>query len=309
MDDYLRGITRLYRFNGTVLIAQKGDILLQKGYGWKNHQTGVHNDENSIYAAAGLTQPLTAAVILQLQEQGKLSIHDKLSVYYPDYPPSNTITLQHLLTHTSGIADYLSGVDYDMAEDSAILVNPVSKELIFSLFQDKPLQFAPGTQTQYSHSGYFLLGNIIEKVTGLSWYQNVRDNILRPLQMTHSGFDYTHLPDTNKTMPYVLIDPMTTWKAYTVDSTVTNAAASLYTTVGDLYKWVGAADAKGDAYGWDLHPVLEKKAKRYSSHLWGYQSHILCFPEEEVVIIILANTFTANIEKTVTDLARIIFNK
>jgi len=232
LDEYLRSTTRLYLFNGAALVAKKGTILLNKGYGWKDVATKTLNDSNTIFQIGSVTKTFTAAIILKLQELKKLSIYDPIIKYIPEYPNGEKITVQQLLTHTSGI------FNIDVDETDTIAWIPVSKKIMLSYFQNRPLGFEPGTKYSYSNSGYFLLGMIIEKITGHTYEQVVREFIFDPLQMTHSGFDYIHLKDTLKATGYGKFDVDNHIAAHLTDSTVTFAAGDIYSTTCDLYKWI-----------------------------------------------------------------------
>jgi CubicO group peptidase (beta-lactamase class C family) len=199
LDEYLVSANNFYKFNGSALIAENGKIIFQKSYGVKNVATHSLNDSNSIFQIGSVTKQFTAAVILKLQEEGKLSVQDKLSKYFSEFKYADEITLENLLTHTSGIYNYTNDIDDN---DSAIVCNPVNKQLLLDIVFKKPLDFKPGTQFAYDNSGYYLLGLIIEKVTGKSYEQNIRDIIFTPLQMTHSLFDFRNSKDTNIAIGY-----------------------------------------------------------------------------------------------------------
>ena len=175
LDEYLLAANKVNRFNGNALIAEQGKILLQKSYGYKNFDTHVLNDSNTIFQIGAITKQFTAAVILKLQEEGKLSVNDKLDTYFPQFKYAKEITIENLLTHTSGIYNYTNDID---AGDSAIVCNPADKQLALDIMFKHNLDFKPGTQFRYDNSGYYLLGLIIEKVTGKLYEQNVRDIIL-----------------------------------------------------------------------------------------------------------------------------------
>ena len=130
------------KFNGTVLISQEGMLLLNKGYGFKNVREGSPNDPNTIFQLGSITKQFTAVAILKLQEEQKLNIQDKLSKYFPDYPKGETITIEHLLTHTSGINNYTN----DRAFMQKEAVKPSSQVKMLALFKDKPLDFSPGSK-------------------------------------------------------------------------------------------------------------------------------------------------------------------
>jgi CubicO group peptidase (beta-lactamase class C family) len=178
IDALIEKAVKLNRFNGSILVSKNGSILYQKAYGYQNVKKNILNSSNTIYQIGSTTKEFTAAVILQLAEQHKLHVDDKLSTYFPDYKRGNEITIRHLLTHTSGIYEILR--DHTAVIEST---HPRSKERLLSFFVNKPLDFDPGTQYAYCNSGYILLGLIIEQVTGQPYQRVVSDFILKPLKM------------------------------------------------------------------------------------------------------------------------------
>lgn len=202
LDEYLASANAANKFNGTALIAKRGKILLNRGYGFKNVSNHSLNDTNTIFQIGSITKSFTSIVILKLQEEGQLSVNDKLSKFFPDYPKSNKITIKNLLTHTSGIYDYTDDIG---EEDTAIVCYPVSKERVLEVFKNRKLKFSPGKRFEYNNSAYFLLGMIIEKVAGKPYETVVRNLIFNLLQMNHSGFDFKNLNDTNKAQGYVAL--------------------------------------------------------------------------------------------------------
>jgi CubicO group peptidase (beta-lactamase class C family) len=303
LDTYLQSACKAFKFNGSALVAKKGKILLQKGYGVKNKNLYTGNDSNGIYMICSATKSFTATVILKLQEQGKLSIYDPLNKYFPGYPRGDEILLQHLLSHESGIHNYTEDIG---PEDSTLVGNPVTRQQVMDVFYNKPLAFKPGSKFSYCNSGYFLLGMIIEKVTGITYQQVIREMIFDPLGMTHSGFDFIHLQDSSKTTGYELLNANTQTPAHLWDSTVTFAAGSIYSTVGDMYKWIKGV-ASGQilskdswkmaftphlnhyGYGWWIDSLYGRKYITHSGGVPGFMSNIIYFPDEDVTIILLNN--------------------
>jgi CubicO group peptidase (beta-lactamase class C family) len=194
MDDLLDSYLKEKKFNGAVLVGHKGQVVYEKGFGYRNEEDKVPSDVNSIFQIGSITKQFTAAVIMQLQEEGKLSVQDKLSKYYPGFANGDKITIEHLLTHTSGI--------YNYTNDTTLMKSDVTKHYsqsqMVEMFKKYPPDFEPGTKWNYSNSGYSLLGYIIEKVTGKTYEKVVRERILQPLGMFHSGFDFTHVKDAEK---------------------------------------------------------------------------------------------------------------
>lgn len=325
LDAYLNAAQSMEQFNGSALIARHGTIILQKGYGYKNVEHNKFNDANSIYQIGSITKQFTAAVILKLQEEGKLSVNDKISKFFPQFKYSNEITIEQLLTHTSGIYNYTNDID---EEDSAIVSKPVSKQLILDLIFNKQLDFTPGTNFSYSNSGYFLLGLIIEAITGQPYESMVRKLIFSPLHMQHSGFNFHQLSDTNKTTGYRTLNANLHIAAQRWDSTVTYSAGAIYSTCGDLYKWVQAI-AQGQilspaswqlsftphlqhyGYGYFIDTSFGNKCIRHSGGLPGFVSYLMYYPEQDITIILLNNKgyYGDGLTGISTGVAAIMFNQ
>jgi CubicO group peptidase (beta-lactamase class C family) len=166
LDELINLYTEYGQFNGSVLVAEKSEILFKMGFGLANMEWNIPNQADTKHRLGSITKQFTSMLIMQLVEQGKLKLDVPISTYLPDYPKSNgdIITIHHLLTHTSGTPNYTSfpGFFRDSSRD------PYAPEDFVSVFADSTLQFKPGEKFAYSNSGYFLLGVIIEKVTGKS---------------------------------------------------------------------------------------------------------------------------------------------
>src|SRR5687768_8844633 len=140
-----------------VLVARKGEIIYKKGFGLANLELSVPMQADHIFRIGSITKQFTAVAILQLMEQGKLNLQDEITKFIPDYPMQGTkITIEHLLTHTSGIRNF-SG----LPDTAKKLAGEVSNVEIINFFKNMPMRFAPGTRWEYNNSGYFLLGHII----------------------------------------------------------------------------------------------------------------------------------------------------
>lgn len=327
LDEYLLAANKVNRFNGNALIAQKGKMLLQKSYDYKNFATHVLNDSNTIFQIGSITKQFTAAVILKLQEERKLSVNDKLDTYFPQFKYAREITIENLLTHASGIYNYTNDID---AGDSAIACNPVDKQLALDIMFKHKLDFKPGTQFRYDNSGYYLLGLIIEKVTGKPYEQNVRDIIFKPLQMNHSLFDFKHSSDTNIATGYQKLNDsiQKVASAWRWDSTVSYAAGGVWSTTGDMYKWAQAIANKKilsanswkamltphlDKYGYGVYidSLFGKRSIAHGGGLPGFIAYLNYYPDEDVTIILLNNQgwFDETLNPVNADLSAIIFHK
>ncbi len=327
LDEYLLVANKENRFNGNALIAQRGKILLQKSYGYKNFAAHVLNDSNTIFQIGSVTKQFTATVILKLQEGGKLSVNNTLDKYFPQFKYAGDITIENLLTHTSGIYNYTNDID---ESDSAIVCNPVNKELALDIMFKHKLDFKPGTQFRYDNSGYYLLGLIIEKVTGKSYEENVREIIFKPLQMNHSLFDFKHSLDTNIATGYQTLNDSIQKEAsaWRWDSTVSYAAGAIWSTTGDMYKWAQAIANKKilsaeswkamltphlDKYGYGVYldSLFGKQSISHGGGIPGFIAYLSYYPAENVTIILLSNVgwFDESLNTINADLSAIIFHK
>jgi len=291
------------KFTGSVLVARKGEVLLHKGYGLKNAVAAQPNSTKSIFQVASLAKQFTAAVILKLQEQGKLSVQDKISQYIPDYPNGEKISIHHLLSHSSGIYNYTDNKVF-MASDQS---KPVTLDSMIRLFKYQPLNFEPGTRFSYSNSGYTLLGYIIEKLTGQPYQSVLEHLILKPLGLRHTGYDYEALKDPNKTKGYTQYSSENYILANPVHSSILYTTGALYSTTGDLYKWhqalmgtrfLSAASVNllytthtsRYGYGWQIDSLYNKKRVSHSGNVAGFKSNINRIPEDDICVIILSNS-------------------
>ncbi len=322
LDTILSTYSHLHKFNGSVLVAKKGILLLNKGYGYRNAAGNVENDENTIYQLGSITKQFTAAIILKLQEEKKLSVQDKLSKYFPVYPKGDSITIEQLLTHTSGIYNYTQNDDFMSKE----VTNPATREKIMALYKDKPLDFSPGTGWNYSNSGYSLLGYIIEIVAKNPYEEVVRKYIFTPLQMTHSGFDFTHLKSTEKATGYFRLDNPNAAPAPIVDSSVSFSAGAIYSTTGDLYRWHNAlltntilTKAQQEkaytpvqhkyGYGWGIDSLEGKRRVGHGGGIHGFITNISRVPEDDVCIVLLSNASDQTLEEITSTIFNVLYNK
>jgi D-alanyl-D-alanine carboxypeptidase len=168
-------------FSGSVLVAWQGDCVFEAAYGMADRTRGIPNQIDTKFNLASMDKMFTAVAILQLVEEGLVALDDTVGVYLPEYPNrdvAHRVTIEELLTHTSGLGDYFESPTYLDVYDKIR-----SLDDYLALFADEPLLFPPGTDFQYSNSGFIVLGLIIEAVTGVSYYDYVRDHIFLPTGM------------------------------------------------------------------------------------------------------------------------------
>ena len=321
LDELMSAYSNQYKFNGSVLVSYKGKVLLDKGYGLRNAGDKTPNDQYSVFQLGSITKQFTSTVILKLQEEKKLNVADKLSKYFPDYPKGDSITIEHLLTHTSGIYSYTSDPVFMQNEVS----KPANRQKMMALFKDKPLQFSPGTKWDYSNSAYSLLGYIIEDVAKMPYEKAVRRYIFTPLGMAHSGFDFTHLSSKDKATGYFRLTNEKNELAPIVDSSVSFSAGAIYSSTADLYKWYQSLqnntiikkESKEKAqtsvmnkygYGWGIDTVAGKKTVGHSGGIHGFNTNMVSIPEDNTCVILLANVANSNLDKITKDIFSILYN-
>jgi CubicO group peptidase (beta-lactamase class C family) len=172
-------------FSGVVLVAKDGAPVVKEAYGMADKEANRPNQVDTKFLLASITKSFTAVAIAQLAEQGKLAVTDPIRTHLPDYPNpevADTVTIHHLLTHTSGLGDHVNE-KYHASKDT---LRRVADYL--PLFADDPLAFPPGERWEYSNAGYIVLGAIIEHVAGQNYYDYVDEHIFAPAGMTNSGF-------------------------------------------------------------------------------------------------------------------------
>ena len=323
VDAYLLSAANAYKFNGVALIEQKGKVILHKSFGWKDFAAKTLNDTLTRFPILSITKSFTAAALLKLQEKGLLSLNDPLTKYFADYPGGDKITLEHLITHSSGIYNYTDNIDEG---DSAIVCHPVSRDFVLEQFKNKPLAFQPGKGFAYNNSGYYLAGMVIEKVTGKTYEQAVRELIFEPLGMTSSGFDFLNLPAATKAIGYQFLNENLQKRYPFYDSTVGYAAGSIYSTTGDMLKWAHAiASGKllspdswkqaftprinGFGYGFQMGSYQTRQFIRHAGGYPGYVSEYLYYPKEELIILLLKNSgnYGQDLWPIASELSKIIF--
>jgi len=222
------------QFNGSILVAEKGKILYEKGFGMANMEWAIPNQPDTKFRIGSVTKQFTAALVLQLVEEGKIKLDAKLSDYLTDYrkDTGEKVTIHQLLNHTSGIPSYTARPDFF----PEISRNPYRVADFIKKFASGDLEFEPGSKFAYNNSGYSLLGAIIEKVTGKPYETVLTERILKPLGMTNTGYDHYATLIQKRASGYQKTRDGFVNAPY-LDMSIPYAAGSIYSTVEDLYKW------------------------------------------------------------------------
>lgn len=215
----------------TILVSQNGQVIYRHAFGVRDRESRSPATTDTYFEIGSITKQFTAAAILQLQEAGKLRLDDKLSVYLPRAPHASEVTLRQLLSHTSGMPEYLDAVDKAKSIDK-----PASFDQLMSYIENKPLDFPPGSHWSYSNTGYVLAGRVIEVVSHESYRHYVQAHLLSPAGMRHTftSAEESGLPNMARGYSNDSGRPQL---AATIHASVGWAAGFLVSTVDDLEKW------------------------------------------------------------------------
>lgn len=236
VEKFLNDKVKADEFSGVVLVAEKDATVFSKAYGLANKEKNLPNKSDTKFNLGSINKIFTKIALGQLAQQGKISFDDKLIKYFPDYPnkeAAEKITIRHLFTMKSGVGDVFNE-KFEAAPKDKIRGN--SDYLPF--FINNPLAFEPGTSQAYSNGGFILLGLIIEKVSGKSYYDYVRENIFKPAGMTNTdSFESDKMP-ANTAEGYTKYNPTGKWASnFSTRPARGSAAGGGYSTADDLLKF------------------------------------------------------------------------
>jgi CubicO group peptidase (beta-lactamase class C family) len=293
-----------------VLVSRNGKTIFEKGYGYASIENDVRVTPETRFRIGSITKQFTAAAILRLQERGKLSIDDHLSKFIPGYPRGGEVTLRHLLTHTSGIHSFTDKPDF-----LETVTTPIkSADDFIRSFENDPYDFTPGTRWSYDNSGYFLLGSIVEKVSGQPYGEFLRAQFFEPLGMKDTGVYRNADPPAYDSTGYSQ-DGASVKKARNWDMSRAGGAGILYSTVGDLARWnEGLFDGRalskasldaawtpvsttspqeptkeGYGFGWLVDTFRGLREIHHGGGLDGFLSELTRFPVQGLTVVVLAN--------------------
>src|SRR5688572_17417166 len=316
-------------FNGSALVAHNGKVVYKGAFGMANMEWGIPNTPDTKFRLGSITKQFTAALTLQLVEQGKIKLDGKIIDYLPDYRQDigQKVTVHHLLTHTSGIPSY-TGQPGFFANVSR---NPYKVGDFVKQYTSGDLEFEPGTKYSYNNSGYFLLGAIIERVTGKTYEQALKEMIFDRVGMKNTGYDL-HSPLIPKRASGYAKSANGYTNAQYLDMSIPYAAGSLYSTVEDLYLWDQAlytdklvtAQSKelmfkpfleNYAYGWIVRDASFKLNDQpvqmilHGGGINGFATTLVRFPKDKHLIVLLDNTGTSYLDRLSDSIAKILYNQ
>jgi CubicO group peptidase (beta-lactamase class C family) len=329
IDELMTAYNNYRQFNGSVLVAENGKVIFKKGYGMANMEWNIPVETDTKFRLGSITKQFTSMLILQLVQEGKVKLEGKLTDYLPDYrkDTGDRITVHQLLNHTSGIPSY-TGLPNFFQDISR---NPYSVADFVKKYTSGDLEFEPGSKFSYNNSGYFLLGAIVERVTGKTYEQALKERILDPLGMKNTGYDhfetilakratgYQRRPGGFATAPYL-------------DMSLPYAAGSLYSTVEDLYLWDQAlytdkllsAQLKevmykpainNYAYGWVVRKAplgAQDQPVAIIEHgggINGFNTLISRMPDSKNLVVLLNNTGGTRLGEMFQKISAILYGK
>lgn len=313
-------------FSGSVLVVKKGKVILNQSFGLADRESKIPFSNDMLFQVGSMAKSMIAIAILKLEEEGKISVHDKLSKYFQDIPNSNKITIHEMLNHSSGLVDFL-----ETKEIRKNYSEEHSEEQILNSFKNEPLSFEPGEEFAYTNSAYYLLGKIIEEVSGEEYASFIEKNIFKK-----AGMDETHIM-TKESLKNVKVKGYENGKkAEQIDPALLFASGNVLSTKMDMAKYLEAIDTDtlispqqkekmlsptikvnpfgiGYGYGWYTGNGLMSFNEKFQGHggsLPGLRVGISHFPEKEISIIIFNNTGSEwNYAELSNGIASILLNK
>jgi CubicO group peptidase (beta-lactamase class C family) len=306
-------------------VYRAGETLFAKGYGYADLEHDVPITDSTVFYIASVSKQFTAAAVLLLAGEGKLSLDDDVRKYVPELPDyGKPITLRHLLHHTSGVRDYGLLLSLQGQENDRV----TNDDLLWLLAHQHALNFPPGAAFMYSNSGYFLLSIVVERVSGKAFSAFLDERVFEPLAMDASWVEQ----DQGRVIPGRAIGyaprPDKTFRRYVSNREATGATAVM-TTVRDLAKWDAnfyAARIGGQAlvqglrtlgrlangtpltYATGLHmgESLGRPFEWHSGGGWGYRAHLARYPGDRLAVAVLCNNASANVVALAESVAKVM---
>lgn len=323
IDSYVKTEMGRQKIPGISLaVLRNGKISLLKSYGFANIEHQVPVKPETVFQSGSIGKQFTAAAVLMLVEEGKISLDDKITKYFTDAPDTwKNITVRNLLNHTSGLGDYPPEIELqrDYTEDEYL-----------AFIKKSPLSFAPGTNWDYSNLGYVTLGALIRKVTGKYYGDFLQERIFKPLGMTTARIISEADIVPNRAAGYRLENGILKNQRWVSPSTNSTADGSLYLTILDLAKWDAAlytdkllkqttwaqiwtptrltdGTKKNYGFGWHTEKIKNRRVIHHGGAWQGFKYYIMRFPDDRLTIIFFANSWETKDIKFARGLAAIFY--
>lgn len=313
-----------------ILVSKNGQLLYERGFGLANVELNVLVKPNMLFRIGSITKQFTAVAILQLMEKGKLSLSDSIQKYMTDFPwKGHTITIENLLTQTSGIPDYLN---FELNLPNPFRIDLSTKQIIDSI-KKQPLSFSPNSKFDYSNSNYFLLGNIIEQVSGIPYPTYLRQEIFEPIGLTQTYYDEPHKIIPNRVNGYEKKDTNYI-NADFISMSTFFSCGGLISTTEDLNKWNNSLNnekllkketiekaqqpfklSNGNyseyGYGWFIRNLEGSKTVEHGGNIFGFRAAEIYLPSEQIFVTGLFNCRQTNTDEQELcyDIVKLILGK
>ncbi|HKV64010.1 MAG TPA: serine hydrolase domain-containing protein [Candidatus Acidoferrum sp.] len=272
-DELVRPFADRREFTGTVLVSSGDRVLFEKAYGYADLEWDIPNTVDAKFRIGSISKQFTAASVLLLAQDRKLDLDQSVTKYIPNAPDAwRPITIHNLLTHTSGIPDFLGFPGFQAAKTL-----PSSPHETLLRFRDRPLEFAPGTEGRYSNSGYVALTCIVENVSGVSFSPFLTDRLFRPLGLNDTGTDTCRVILWHRARGYTHFRAGLGNADY-IDMSIATGGGSLYSTVGDLRRWTLALH-----HNRVVGPNLYRRMTTPTFHNYGYGLEIRNGPDGRII--------------------------
>lgn len=322
LETYLKASVRNDYMSGTVLVARNGVPLFERAYGMANYELGVPNRLDTVYNLGSIVKQFTATAVMQLQEAGKLTTADPICKHLADCPAAwRKVTIRHLLNHSSGVPNFTGLPEWDEVYG----LKKYRPGELLALFRDLPLDFAPGEKHSYSNSGYYLLGLVIERLSGKSFDDYLRSNFFAPLGMKSTLIDNNRGLIPRRAGGYYSRGPYFVNPPFE-DPTTSFGAGGIWSTTRDLLKWERAIDqhrflsAKSLAevftpslgnygYGWRISDRWGRRTMDHSGSQNGFSTFIIRIPDDQLTIVVLGNSDRLSAGRVGVDLAAIVLGQ
>ena len=304
--EYMQPLLANRDFAGVICISRGTGLLFQGAWGYAEIAQGVEHTLDSRFAIASITKSLTAASIIKLKTEGRLSYEDAVGRYLPQFTYGDKIKIEHLLRFESGLAE----VDADRAFTSEELLAEIGAQ---------PLVFEPGMDSRYGNSGFDVLAMVVEAISGMSFGEYLGQTFLEPLNMAASGLRRDlKPPDTGLSAPYVPGPPPELLKREGYANPFNHfGSGGMYATARDLGAWGRAVahkeivDVFAEAYpwGWGRTEVAGHRGLEQTGMQTGFVASLQVFPDEDIVIVMLSNIENGLWVAWSKDLARMVFGE
>lgn len=329
LEKLMERYEKYYRFNGSVLVSWKGRVICNRTMGYANFDTKEPLTSVSPFQLASVSKQFTAVAIMMLKEQGKLDFDDEVKKYIPQWPYPG-MTIRHLLTHTSGLSNYMWQLEHEWQKEYA----PYNHEVVAMIIKNpKPLNFVPNRYHAYCNTGYVVLAYLVERISGQFFADFLHENIFQPLGMTHT-FAYSATMDRRnrgKISGY-----QASRRGYrAIPETIHDGCIGdkgIYSTAEDLYKWDQALYAGGVvsprllkeaftkatlrnkrqvSYGFGFRIAEDNGSKLVYHHgLWnGFRTSVARYLSDSSTIIVLNNTNSNAKHMIVRDIEKILLSE